>query len=48
MSWNRHSVADLEADLVDLEGQIGELRGQQTVLVRELEKAQAPQTDGSR
>ena len=47
MAYRRH-VADLEADLIDLESRIATLRTEQAVLVNELDKAQAPQTDGSR
>ena len=46
-AYRRH-VADLEADLIDLESRIATLRTEQAVLVNELDKAQAPQTDGSR
>jgi hypothetical protein len=42
------SVGALEQDLVAVEAKIAMLRSEQHVLVRELEQAQAPQTDGSR
>lgn len=48
MKAHRRHVADLEADLIDLESTIATLRTEQAVLVNELDKAQAPQTDGSR
>jgi len=44
----RRAISDLEADLVGVEARITELRSEQHVLVRELERAQAPQSDGSR
>jgi hypothetical protein len=47
MYWNR-TISDLESDLVGVEAQIARLRSVQHVLVRELEQAQAPQSDGSR
>jgi len=48
MSWNTRSVADLESELVAVEAEISEARARQTVLVNELDRAQAPQSDGSR
>lgn len=48
MYWNTRSVAELEADLVGVEAEISEARARQTVLVNELDRAQAPQSDGSR
>ncbi len=48
MNWNTRSVAGMEADLVEVEAQIARLRARQVVLVNELDRAQAPQTDGSR
>ena len=42
------TVAQLEAQLVDAEAQISLLRAEQHVLVNELDRAQAPQTDASR
>jgi hypothetical protein len=44
----RRTISDLETDLVAVEAKITELRSEQHVLVRELERAQAPQSDGSR
>lgn len=38
----------MEADLVEVEAEIARLRARQVVLVNELDRAQAPQTDGSR
>jgi len=46
--YSRRSIGELEADLVAVEARITELRSEQHVLVRELEYAQAPQSDGSR
>jgi hypothetical protein len=48
MSWNGYSVPDLESRLVGLESKLSDLRAEQVVMVHELDKAQAPQTDGSR
>ncbi len=48
MYWNARTVGELEADLVALEAKISLLRCEQHVLVNELDKAQAPQTDASR
>ena len=48
MYWKTRTVADLEADLVAVEAKISQLRCEQHVLVNELDKAQAPQTDASR
>lgn len=48
MYWKTRSVGDLEQDLVAVEAEIAMLRSEQHVLVRELEQAQAPQSDGSR
>jgi hypothetical protein len=48
MYWKTRTVAELEEDLVAVEAQISRLRCEQHVLVNELDKAQAPQTDGSR
>ena len=44
----RYPVADLESRLVDLESRIAELRAEQGVIVRELDRANATVTDGSR
>ncbi len=46
--YSRQTISELEADLVAVEAKIAELRSEQHVLVRELEYAQAPQSDGSR
>ena len=46
--YEKRTIRDLEADLVAVEAKITELRSEQHVLVRELEYAQAPQSDGSR
>ncbi len=46
--YSRRTISDLEGDLVGVEAQISRLRSEQHVLVRELELAQAPQSDGSR
>lgn len=48
MSWFTRSIPDLAADLVEVEARINMLRCEQIVLVSELERAQAPQADGSR
>ncbi len=48
MSWSSFSVSDLELRLVGLESEVSGLRAQQVVMVYELDKAQAPLTDGSR
>ena len=48
MYWKTRTVGDLEADLVAVEAKISQLRCEQHVLVNELDKAQAPQTDASR
>ena len=48
MNWNTRSVATLKTDLVAVEAEISEARARQSVLVNELDRAQAPQTDGSR
>ena len=48
MSWNTATVTDMEADLVEVEAEISRLRARQVVLVNELDRAQAPQCDGSR
>lgn len=48
MNRHRRNVPELEADLKELESRIATLRTEQAVLVNELDKAQAPQTDGSR
>jgi len=48
MYWNTRTVADLETELVGVEAEISEARARQTVLVNELDRAQAPQSDGSR
>jgi hypothetical protein len=48
MSWNGCSVSELESRLVGLESELSNLRAQQVVMVHELDKAQAPQTDASR
>jgi len=48
MYWRTRTVDEMETDLVDLEAQISQLRCEQHVLVSQLDKAQAPQTDGSR
>ncbi|MDK1292893.1 MAG: hypothetical protein QGM46_11255, partial [Actinomycetota bacterium] len=48
MSWNTRTITDLEADLVGVEAQISLLRGEQHVLVNELDKAQAHHSDASR
>jgi len=42
------TIAQLEAQLVDVEAQISLLRAEQHVLVNELDRAQAPQIDASR
>jgi len=46
--YRTRSVAELEEGLVSVEAQISQLRCEQHVLVSQLDKAQAPQTDGSR
>jgi hypothetical protein len=46
--YSRRTISELEAGLVAVEARITELRSEQQVLVRELEYAQAPQSDGSR
>ena len=46
--YTNRSITELATDLVGVEAQITMLRSQQHVLVRELEHAQAPQSDGSR
>lgn len=38
----------MKAEMIDLENQIAQIRARQVVLVNELERSQAPQTDGSR
>lgn len=48
MYWSNPSVTDMEADLVGVEAEIARLRARQVVLVNELDRAQAPQCDGSR
>ena len=48
MNWNTATVTNMEADLVEIEAEISRLRARQVVLVNELDRAQAPQTDGSR
>jgi hypothetical protein len=48
MTWNTRTVAELEAELIAVEAEISESRARQTVLVNELDRAQAPQSDGSR
>ncbi|MEN8239013.1 MAG: HNH endonuclease signature motif containing protein [Actinomycetota bacterium] len=48
MFWQARTIAELEADLVDVEAKIAGLRAEQVVLVNELDKAQAPQSDASR
>ena len=48
MYWNTRTVGELEEELVGVEAEIALLRSRQHVLVRELDCAQAPQTDGSR
>ncbi|MEE8485339.1 MAG: hypothetical protein V3S38_02130 [Acidimicrobiia bacterium] len=39
MSWNTRTITDLEADLVAVEARISLLRGEQHVLVNELDTA---------
>jgi hypothetical protein len=46
--YSKRSIGELEADLVAVEARITMLRSEQHVLVRELDQAQAPQSDGSR
>ena len=44
--YRTRTVAELEEDLVSVEAQISQLRCEQHVLVSQLDKAQAPKTDG--
>ncbi len=48
MYWYARTVGELEEDLVGVEARISLLRCEQQVLINELDKAQAPQTDASR
>ena len=48
MYWNTRTVGELEEELVGVEAEIALLRSRQLVLVNELDKAQAPQSDASR
>ena len=48
MKWNTATITDMEADLVGLEAEISRLRARQVVLVNELDRAQAHNSDGSR
>ncbi len=48
MDWNTATITDMASELVDVEAQIARLRARQVVLVGELDRAQAPQSDGSR
>ncbi len=48
MYWNTPTIADMETDLVEVEVGIARLRARQVVLVNELDRAQALQSDGSR
>ncbi len=48
MLRDTRTITDLEADLVGVEAQISLLRGEQHVLVNELDKAQAHHSDASR
>ncbi len=48
MYWYTRTVGELEEDLVGVEARISLLRCEQQVLINELDKAQAPQTDASR
>jgi hypothetical protein len=46
--YSKRTIGELEAGLVGVEAKITMLRSEQHVLVRELDQAQAPQSDGSR
>ena len=46
--WNRRSVTEMETELVAIEAEVSDARARQVVLVNELDRAQAPQCDGSR
>jgi hypothetical protein len=48
MYLNTRKVAELETELVAVEAEISEARARQTVLINELDRAQAPQIDGPR
>ncbi len=46
--YRTRTITELETDLVAVEARIAGLRSEQLVLVNELDRAQAPQSDGSR
>lgn len=48
MFTDRRTIAQLEAELVEVEVEVAYLRSRQLVLVNELDKAQAPLSDASR
>jgi hypothetical protein len=48
MYWNNPTVAELADEFVEIEAELAYLKSRQIVIVNELDRAQAPQTDGSR
>jgi diadenosine tetraphosphatase ApaH/serine/threonine PP2A family protein phosphatase len=48
MYWNNPIVAELADEFGEIEAEGAQLRSRQLVIVSELDRAQAPQTDGSR
>ncbi len=47
-AFGRQTVTQMDAELTEIEASIASLRARQVVLINELERSQAPQTDGSR
>ncbi len=48
MYWNTPTVTELADEFVEIEAELAQMRSRQLVIVNELDRAQAPQTDGSR
>ena len=48
MYWNTPTVTELADEFVEIEAELAYLRSRQLVIVNELDRAQAPQIDGSR